>query len=119
MAKILLFSFGTISLGLGVIGIFVPGLPTTPFLILSATCYLKSSKKFYNWLINNSLFGQKIKIYLEKKSIPLKTKIKAIITVVIMLCFSILFINKVYLKIIVLVAGLIGIFVLTKIKSER
>ncbi len=118
MVKILLFSFGTISLGLGVVGIFLPGLPTTPFLILSATCYLKSSQKFYNWVINNPIFGKDIKNYLEKRSIPKKTKIKAIIIVLIMLIFSIIFVSKLYLKIIILLAGLTGIFVLLRVKTE-
>lgn len=118
MVKILLFSFGTISLGLGIIGVFLPGLPTTPFLILSATCYLKSSTKFYNWLINNPVLGKDIKNYLEKKSIPKKTKIKAMISVLIVLIFSIVFVSKLYLKIIIFGAGLIGIFVLLKIKTE-
>jgi uncharacterized protein len=51
--KILLIIGGCISLSLGIVGIFLPLLPTTPFLLLSAYCFLKSSKKMYSWLINH------------------------------------------------------------------
>ncbi len=119
MGKILLFSFGTISLGFGIIGIFIPGLPSTPFFILSASCYLKSSKRFYNWLINNPIFGKDVKRYLEKGSLALKTKIKAIIIIITMLSFSLILVSKLLIKIIILIAGVIGIFVLLRIKTEK
>ncbi|MDH4300313.1 MAG: YbaN family protein, partial [Dehalococcoidia bacterium] len=53
----LLIGAGTLSTGLGIIGIFVPILPTTPFLLLAAACYMRSSERFYRWLINNRVFG--------------------------------------------------------------
>jgi uncharacterized protein len=69
---------GTVSLVLGVIGIVLPILPTTPFLLLSAACYFKSSDRMYNWLIGHKWFGKYIKNYRDGKGIPLKTKIFAI-----------------------------------------
>ena len=57
MIKFLLIFLGTISLILGITGIFVPGMPTTPFLLLTAGCYVKSSDKLYNYLIKNKLIG--------------------------------------------------------------
>ena len=69
---------GTVSLALGAIGIVLPILPTTPFLLLSAACYFRSSDRMYNWLIGNKWFGKYIKNYREGKGIPLKTKIFAI-----------------------------------------
>ena len=54
----LLFAFiGSIFVGLAIIGIFLPGLPTTPFLIVAAYFYIRSSNKLYNWLINNKFLG--------------------------------------------------------------
>ena len=70
---------GTIFLGFGLIGIFLPILPTTPFLLLSAACYARSSQKFYNWLMNNKWFGNYIKNYREGKGVPLKFKIVTIL----------------------------------------
>ena len=69
---------GTISLGLGIIGIFLPLLPTTPFLLLAAACYARSSERFYNWLMNNKRFGPYIRDYREGRGIPMKVKVMAI-----------------------------------------
>ena len=73
--KVLLISIGTFFIGIAIVGIFVPILPTTPFLLISAALYARSSKKFYDWLINNKIFGKYIKNYREGKGIPLKLKI--------------------------------------------
>ena len=73
--QILLITLGTFFVGVGIAGIFIPILPTTPFLLISAALYAKSSTRFYNWLINNRIFGQYIKNYREGKGIPLRLKI--------------------------------------------
>ena len=73
--RILLISIGTFFIGIGIAGIFIPILPTTPFLLIAAALYARSSQKFYNWLINNKIFGRYIKNYREGKGIPLKLKI--------------------------------------------
>lgn len=66
---------GSISLVLAVIGIFIPLLPTTPLLLLSAWCYFRSSDKLYYKLINSKHLGAYIKNFRESRIIPLKTKI--------------------------------------------
>ncbi|MCK5625774.1 YbaN family protein [Candidatus Bathyarchaeota archaeon] len=76
--RALWFMAGTISLVLGAIGIVLPILPTTPFLLASAACYYKSSSRMHNWLLNNKWFGEYIRNYQEGKGIPLKTKITAL-----------------------------------------
>ena len=73
--KYLLIIIGSISLMLGVIGIFLPLLPTTPFLLLSATLYVRSSEKLYNWLINQKHLGTYIRNFREHHAIPLRAKI--------------------------------------------
>ena len=75
----LLILTGTISTGLGVIGIFIPVLPTTPFLLLAAACYMRSSERFYRWLLNNRLFGTYISDYIEGKGMPLRKKVVTIL----------------------------------------
>ncbi len=70
----LLFSLGTVSLILGVVGIFLPLLPTTPFLLLTAACYLRSSQRFYLWLIHHPRLGRYILGYLDGQGIPRKAK---------------------------------------------
>ncbi len=69
---------GTFLIGVSIVGIFVPVLPTTPFLLLAAALYARSSRRFYYWLINNRILGRYIKNYREGKGIPLKVKIIAI-----------------------------------------
>ena len=54
---------------------FVPLLPTIPFLLLAAACYARSSERFYNWLLNNRWFGSYIRNYIQKRGIPLKAKV--------------------------------------------
>ena len=73
--KYLLIILGTVSLVLGVIGIFRPLLPTTPFLLLSAALYVRSSEYLYNWLIRQKYLGTYIRNFREHKAIPLRAKI--------------------------------------------
>lgn len=73
--KTLLLILGFVSLSLGVIGIFIPLLPTTPLLLLAAWCFFRSSEKLYHKLINSKYLGTYIKNFRENKVIPLKTKI--------------------------------------------
>ncbi|MCK4368160.1 MAG: YbaN family protein [Dehalococcoidales bacterium] len=75
LKKRLLTITGTICLVIGVIGIFIPILPTTPFLLLAAACYLRSSPRFHSWLMNNRLLGTYIRNYTEGRGIPIKVKL--------------------------------------------
>ena len=77
----LLIVLGHICVGLGAIGIVLPLIPTTPFLLLAAACYARGSERFYNWLLNNKYFGSYIRDYREGRGIPLKAKITAIILI--------------------------------------
>jgi uncharacterized protein len=69
---------GTVSLAIGLIGIVLPILPTTPFLLLTAACYAKGSKRFYDWLLGNKWFGNYIKNYHEGRGVPLTIKLYTI-----------------------------------------
>lgn len=74
MIRGILIILGVFFVGVGFIGIFLPILPTTPFLLLAVWCFAKSSIRFYKWLLNNKLFGNYIKNYWERNGIPLKVK---------------------------------------------
>ena len=78
VTRVLLMIAGTVSLIFALIGLVLPLIPTTPFLLLTAACYCRSSERLYNWLITNKWFGEYIKNYREGKGIPLKTKIFAL-----------------------------------------
>jgi len=105
--KFLLISAGTISIFLGFIGIFIPILPTTPFLLLAAALYSKSSDKFYNWLINNRLFGSFIRNYREGKGITLQAKFISLTSLWLVLGSTIIYaIENIYLKILLLLIAI-------------
>ncbi|MFC1919845.1 YbaN family protein [Chloroflexota bacterium] len=66
---------GTIALGIGVVGIIIPVLPTTPFLLLAAICYMRGSLRLYNVLLRNRFIGSYVRNYLEGRGMPFKMKI--------------------------------------------
>lgn len=112
--KYLLIIFGTLMLALGITGIFIPVLPTTPFLLLTSYCYLKSSKGLYQWLISHKTYGPLIKSYMEQRAIPKKTKIFALSLLWISLIFSMLLIGKLLLSILLSAIGMgVSIYILS------
>ena len=77
-AKLVMKIIGTVFLIIGGMGIILPLLPTTPFLLLALACYAKSSERLYHWLLYNKWFGEYIKNWHEGRGIPVKTKILTI-----------------------------------------
>lgn len=106
IGKVFFFSLGLTFLGIGAVGIVLPLLPTTPFVIVSAFCFGKSSKKFERWLSNNRYFGSYIENYKSNKGVPLDVKLKSIVFLWVMLFISaFVFISNVYLQILLMVVG--------------
>lgn len=120
MFKVLLVITGSLSLGVGVVGIFVPGLPTTVFLLGAAACYVRSSDRLYNWLLGHKVLGTYINNYRKYKAMPLKSKIVALIMMWAMIGLSAgIFIENVTVKTIVVFAGLIGTVAILMVKTLR
>jgi uncharacterized membrane protein YbaN (DUF454 family) len=92
VVRALFFVAGSVSLALGSIGIVLPVLPTTPFLLLALACYCRSSKRMTRWVLTNKYFGSYIRRYKEGKGIPLKTKIIALAALWITISYSAFFI---------------------------
>lgn len=100
---------GIVALCLGVIGVFVPILPTTPFLLLASFCFARSNQKFNNWLLNNKFFGAYIQDYLSKRVVKKSVKWGSITVLWITIALSISVINTgIWLKL-VLVGIAIGV----------
>ena len=76
--KSLLAFFGVVSLALGVAGIFLPLLPTTPFLLLAAWLFVRSSPRLYDWLMSHPRLGEYIRNFREERAIPLRVKIVSV-----------------------------------------
>lgn len=118
--KAVLLLTGTISLGLGILGMVLPVLPTTPFLLLSAAAYARGSKRFYHWLMANKWFGPTIMSYREGKGIPRKTKITAIAMLWTSILSSVIFfIDNVYLKGLLVVIAIAVTWHLLVIKTTQ
>ena len=94
MKRRLLIVAGTLSLSLGVLGIFLPLLPTTPFLLLAATCYFHGSERLYHWLMNHPRLGGYIRAFREERAIPLHVKIISISLVWITLLYCVFFVKE-------------------------
>jgi uncharacterized membrane protein YbaN (DUF454 family) len=115
--RIAMMLAGSVFLAIGIIGIFIPLLPTTPFLLLAAACYARSSQKFYNWLINNKLLGNYIRNYRDGNGISLNVKIFTISLLWITIGYSALFaVDALFVRIIL---ALIAIGVTIRILSVR
>ncbi len=97
--RLVYLGLGTVCLGLGILGAVLPLLPTTPFILLSAACYARASDRFYNWLLNNRLFGPMIREWRRHRSIPFRVKVVSIVLMVLTLGVSIvLFVPNPYLQ---------------------
>jgi len=82
---------GTVLVGIGVLGIFLPLLPTTVFFLLAAACYARSSEKFYHWLLHNRWFGRYIKNYRSGNGMTLSSKIFSLTFLWAAILYSVIF----------------------------
>ena len=99
---------GLLSLGLGIIGIWLPGLPTTPFLLLAAYCFYRSSERLYQWLTHHRIFGNYMAGFRNNGFTRRKLVISLLIMWLMITLSVTVFIKSVYIKIIVLFIGVTG-----------
>ena len=115
-SKIIYFSFGLFLTGLGLVGVVVPGLPTTIFMILAAACFFRSSTKMYNWVIDHPLFGESVLRFRSGEGMPVKAKYTYIIMMWFFILTSIFFFlhsHALWIKMIITLSGFVGtIFIL-------
>ena len=90
LSRFLWLILGLLFVAIGLIGVVVPGLPTTPLMILAAACFAKSSQRFYDWIINNRLFGSHVKNYREGNGIPKRSKPTILATMWVFVLFAVL-----------------------------
>lgn len=119
MKRIICLITGIISTVLGVIGIFLPILPTTPFLLLASFCFLKSSNRLYEKLLNHKILGKYIHDYVKYKSVSLKSKIIAIIMIWISMGISMFLTQKITVVIILSITGFFVTIYLIMLKTRK
>ena len=108
LKKLFLIATGWLSLVLGVIGIVVPLLPTTPFVLLSAVCFAKSSPKFHHWLTTHKFFGPIIENFKHGSGIAKQTKIRIIVFIWLALGVSMVVLNHLWVTVVFIFFGLVG-----------
>ncbi|MDD3653890.1 MAG: YbaN family protein [Desulfotomaculaceae bacterium] len=120
--KYLLIITGSLSLALGIIGVFMPVLPTTPFLLLASFCYIRSSSRMYNWLINHKILGSYIYNYVTYRAIKQSIKIGALIFLWFTLAISILVVSNLHIRLLLFVVGFgvsVHLLTLKTLKEEN
>ncbi len=120
IVRALLWLAGSVSLVLGLIGVVVPGLPTTPFILLAAACYAKASPRLHAWLLNHRLTGPLLRDWEKHRSLTRRTKTIAVVSMLVMVSFSIWSFRHRWIAQAVLVAlGVIGAWVVLRIPTRK
>jgi uncharacterized membrane protein YbaN (DUF454 family) len=120
LIRALLILAGTLCVALGILGIVLPVLPTTPFLLLAAVCYARSSRRFYHWLMTNRWFGSYVRRYQEGKGIPVKLKILAILLLWLVSGYAVWFVATLWWVRLILCIVAIGVTIhLMAIKTSK
>lgn len=105
--RVVLVAVGFCSVALGVLGIFLPLLPTVPLLLLAAACFSRSSERFHNWLLDHPRLGPVVRPYFEGQGIPMRAKITAIVLIWLTIPVSVLFfIPLFWVQVFLIVVGL-------------
>ena len=121
LKKKLYIAFGFLAVTLAIIGVFIPGLPTVPFLLVALFCFERSSKKYHDMIMNNKYFGPVLQDYYSGKGLTLSIKIKAILFLTCGIAFSIYKIQNLHARIALAVVWL-GVaihIILLKTKEKK
>ncbi len=120
MVRGLLWIAGSVSLVLGLVGVVLPGLPTTPFILLAAACYAKASPRLHTWLLNHRWMGPMLRDWERDHSLTRRTKTVAVLSMAIMVGFSIWsFRSKPVVQALLLATAGVGIVVVLRIPTRR
>lgn len=118
--NLLFILLGIIFMGIGVIGIIIPVLPTTPFLILASVCFVKGSKKFDLWFRNTKIYKNYAEDFINDRSMTLKRKVGLMMLSDFMLAFPLIILESIYIKgFIVLVIVFKYYYFIFRIKTKK
>ncbi|HSL93337.1 MAG TPA: YbaN family protein [Bacillota bacterium] len=117
LKKTLLMTLGVVSVALGLLGVFIPLLPTTPFLLLAAWSFLRSSKRLHQWLMNHRICGEYIYNYTKYRSVRRSTKNIAIITLWLSMAVSMYLVQRLHVTFILVAIGLMVTLHIASLKT--
>jgi hypothetical protein len=115
----MLVAAGFVCVGIGVVGVVVPILPTTPFLLLAAYCFLRGSPRWHAWLLGNRVFGRYIHDYLMYRAVPRRTKISALVVLWACLSVSAVLVRIWYVALILAVIGVAVTIHILKLRTLK
>lgn len=101
--KVVLIILGFISMGIGIVGIVVPILPTTPFLLLASFFFAKGSKRFHDWFISTKIYKKYLDSFVQSKAMTLKNKFTILFPVSCMLIITFIFVNNLYARLVLVI----------------
>ena len=111
---------GFVALGLGLLGVALPGLPTTPFILLAAACFARSSQRVHNWLLTNRLTGPMLRDWVRHRSLPRKVRWIAIGSMTAMISLSIWILrDEPWLQIVLVLAWVVGAWAVLRIPLRK
>lgn len=118
--KVIFIIFGFISLGIGIIGIFLPVLPTTPLLLLASFCFVKGSKRFDEWFRSTNIYKKHLESFVKERSMTRKQKLSLLLFADTMILMAFFIVDKLWVRVILILVILYKWYYFTfKIKTIR
>jgi hypothetical protein len=117
--KAVLIAAGSLCLALAVLGVFLPLLPATPFLLLASACYVRSSERLHRWLMGNRVLGTYIRNFQERRGIPLRAKLVTVFLLWLSLLYSIYRLDLPLLELLLLAMGLTSSALILRMKTLK
>ena len=117
--KALLVAAGSVCLALAVLGVFLPLLPTTPFLLLASACYVRSSERLHGWLMRNRLLGGYLRNFKERRGIPVRAKVTTVLLLWLPLLYSVYRLDILWLELLLVLMGLIWSVLIFRMKTVK
>ncbi len=117
--KAVLVAAGSVCLALAVLGVFLPLLPTTPFLLLASACYVRSSERLHGWLMGNRLLGPYIRNFKERRGIPLRGRIVTVVLLWLPLLYSVYRLDLPWLEALLVLMGLTWSVLILRMKAVK
>jgi hypothetical protein len=117
--KAVLVAAGSVCLALAVLGVFLPLLPTTPFLLLASACYMRSSERLHGWLMGNRLLGGYIRNFRERRGIPLRGRVITVVLLWLPLIYSVYRLDLIWLELLLVAMGLAWSVLILRMKAPR
>ena len=117
--KALLVAAGSLCIVLAVLGVFLPLLPTTPFLLLASACYVRSSERLHGWLMGNRLLGGYIRNFRERRGIPLRGRVVTVVLLWLPLLYSVYRLDLLWLELLLVLMGLVWSVLVFRMKTLK